>query len=101
MPVHGSFGKGLATGGTRATWWYLGDTPSVIDRDACEFHTPKMATSNNILAIAEPDGMASKAYTDPTIFEAEMERIFRRAWIFVRRAKCQTGKLLAHLDGRR
>ena len=83
MPVHGSFGKGLATGGTRATWWYLGDTPSVIDRDACEFHTPKMATSNNILAIAEPDGMASKAYTDPTIFEAEMERIFRRAWIFV------------------
>ena len=42
-----------------------------------------MATSNDILAIADPDGMASKAYTDPTIFEAEMERIFRRAWIFV------------------
>ena len=55
----------------------------MIDRQECEFHTPSMLTLNDIAAISEPGGMASRAYTDPIIFEAEMERIFRRAWIFV------------------
>ena len=55
----------------------------MIDRTACEFHTPKMFTLDDILASADSDSMASRAYTDATIFGAEMERIFRRAWIFV------------------
>ena len=55
----------------------------MIDGVASEFHTLTMLSSNEISAIAQPDGMAARAYTDPHIFEAEMDCIFRSAWVFV------------------
>ena len=42
-----------------------------------------MFTSNDITKHTQTKGMLSSAYTDPDIFNIEMERIFRRAWIFV------------------
>ena len=42
-----------------------------------------MKDQPDINDIARPDGMAARAYTDPNVFALEMERIFRRAWIFV------------------
>ena len=42
-----------------------------------------MNENNEIEGIAGPEGMQASAYTDPAIFDMEMERIFGRAWIFV------------------
>lgn len=42
-----------------------------------------MLNDTEITAIAGPSGMMARAYTDTAIFTLEMERIFRRAWIFV------------------
>ena len=42
-----------------------------------------MNENNKVEGIAEPEGMQASAYTDPAIFDMEMERIFGRAWIFV------------------
>ena len=55
----------------------------MIDPLADGFHTPAMLSQDDISHIAQPDGMAARAYTDADIFDAEMERIFRRAWTFV------------------
>ena len=46
-------------------------------------YTRNVYTNNEIEAIASPEGMHAVAYTDPAIFELEMERIFRRVWVFV------------------
>ena len=42
-----------------------------------------MLTIDEINNIASVDGMQARAYTDPAIFELEMDQIFRRAWIFI------------------
>ena len=42
-----------------------------------------MYTNSEIESIANPEGMKALAYTDPEIFDLEMERIFRRVRIFV------------------
>src|SRR3979411_3555488 len=45
-----------------------------------------MATSldlRSIDALVEPGRVHRRVYTDPEIFELEMERIFGRAWLFV------------------
>jgi phenylpropionate dioxygenase-like ring-hydroxylating dioxygenase large terminal subunit len=42
-----------------------------------------MLTVDQINNIAGVDGMKARAYTDPEIFDLEMDRIFRRAWIFI------------------
>ncbi len=44
---------------------------------------PAMNDQLDIDRIASPEGMGASAYTDPAIFELEMQRIFRRAWIFI------------------
>lgn len=40
-------------------------------------------TLQNISDLAQPDRVHADLYTDPAIFELEMERLWRRAWIFV------------------
>ncbi|MFP6713468.1 MAG: Rieske 2Fe-2S domain-containing protein [Rhodospirillales bacterium] len=42
-----------------------------------------MLTIDQINNIAGVDGMKARAYTDPEIFDLEMDRIFRCAWIFI------------------
>ena len=42
-----------------------------------------MITNADIDTIASANGMLARAYTDGDLFDLEMERIFRRAWIFV------------------
>ena len=42
-----------------------------------------MLTVDQINNIAGVDGMKARAYTDPEIFDLEMDRIFRCAWIFI------------------
>ncbi len=42
-----------------------------------------MITRAEIDDIARPEGMAARAYTDPVLFNLEIERIFSRAWIYV------------------
>ncbi|MDB5364595.1 MAG: ribosomal subunit interface protein, partial [Rhodospirillales bacterium] len=37
----------------------------------------------SIAALVEPDRVHKAVYTDPALFEIEMERIFGRAWIYV------------------
>lgn len=40
-------------------------------------------SADEIRALVRPDHVHQRVYTDPTIFELEMERIFGRAWLFV------------------
>ena len=40
-------------------------------------------TTEQISAMVEPDRAHRKAYTDPEIFDLEMERIFERTWIYM------------------
>ena len=40
-------------------------------------------TNEEISALVEPDRAHRKAYTDEGLFELEMERIFKRAWVYV------------------
>ena len=40
-------------------------------------------TTEEIAGLVEPDRAHRKAYTDPDIFDMEMERIFERTWIYV------------------
>jgi benzoate/toluate 1,2-dioxygenase alpha subunit len=44
-----------------------------------------MATngSDGLAALVEPGRVHRRVYSDPDVFEAEMERIFGRAWLFV------------------
>jgi phenylpropionate dioxygenase-like ring-hydroxylating dioxygenase large terminal subunit len=42
-----------------------------------------IATDNGIAQLVEPCRMHRRVYTDPAIFELEMERIWGRAWIFI------------------
>ena len=37
----------------------------------------------DVTDVARDEGMGARAYTDQAVFDLEMERIFRRAWIFV------------------
>lgn len=39
--------------------------------------------STEIAALVEPDRVHRRVYADPAIFEAEMERIFGRTWVYV------------------
>jgi len=49
-----------------------------------QIHTLEaMITNADIDTIASANGMLARAYTDADLFDLEMERIFRRAWIFV------------------
>ena len=41
------------------------------------------ATPDEIDALVQPGRVHRRVYTDPQIFELEMERIFGRAWVFV------------------
>ena len=54
-----------------------------FDLSLTEFHTCVMLKNSEIAAIAGPNGMMARAYTDSAIFTLEMERIFQRAWVFV------------------
>jgi benzoate/toluate 1,2-dioxygenase alpha subunit len=40
-------------------------------------------TPNHIADLVEPGRVHRRLYTDPQIFDAEMERLFGRAWLFV------------------
>lgn len=40
-------------------------------------------TAPNLGAMVEPDRVHTALYTDPAIFDAEMERIFSRTWVWV------------------
>src|SRR2546430_13305430 len=40
-------------------------------------------TSADIARLIEPGRIHRRVYTDPDIFELELERIFGRAWLFV------------------
>lgn len=40
-------------------------------------------SDSELAALVEPDRMHRKAYTNPEIFELEMERIFERQWISI------------------
>lgn len=40
-------------------------------------------TTEQIAALVEPDRAHRKAYTDPEIFDLEMERIFERTWVYM------------------
>ena len=40
-------------------------------------------TSKDISALVEPDRAHRKAYTDPDLFQLEMERIFETIWVYV------------------
>lgn len=40
-------------------------------------------STNNIAQLIEPGRIHRRVYTDPTIFDLEMERLFGRAWLFV------------------
>jgi benzoate/toluate 1,2-dioxygenase subunit alpha len=40
-------------------------------------------TTNNISQFIEPGRIHRRVYTDPAIFDLEMERLFGRAWLFV------------------
>jgi len=42
-----------------------------------------IATDNRLAQLVEPCRMHRSIYTDPAIFELEMERIWGRAWIFI------------------
>ena len=40
-------------------------------------------TTNNLSQLIEPGRVHRRVYTDPAIFDLEMERLFGRAWLFV------------------
>ena len=40
-------------------------------------------TTEQLAGLVEPDRAHRKAYTDPEIFDLEMERIFERTWIYI------------------
>jgi phenylpropionate dioxygenase-like ring-hydroxylating dioxygenase large terminal subunit len=40
-------------------------------------------STNNILQLIEPGRIHRRVYTDPKIFDLEMDRLFGRAWLFV------------------
>ena len=40
-------------------------------------------TSAELREMVQPDRVHRAIYTDPAIFEIEMEKIFRRAWLYV------------------
>ncbi|HTW88225.1 MAG TPA: Rieske 2Fe-2S domain-containing protein [Candidatus Binataceae bacterium] len=42
-----------------------------------------MASKINYHALVKPDRVHSRLYTDPAIFDEELERIFHRGWVFV------------------
>jgi phenylpropionate dioxygenase-like ring-hydroxylating dioxygenase large terminal subunit len=42
-----------------------------------------MTSSESLRSLVQPGRVHRRLYTDPTIFEAEMERIFGAAWIYV------------------
>ena len=39
-------------------------------------------TTKQLAGLVEPDRAHRKAYTDPEIFDLEMERIFERTWVY-------------------
>ena len=39
--------------------------------------------SDEIARLIEPGRIHRRVYTDPALFELEMERVFGRAWLFV------------------
>lgn len=45
--------------------------------------TPTIASKADISAMVEPDRVHKRCYTDQAIFDAEIERIFERTWIYV------------------
>jgi phenylpropionate dioxygenase-like ring-hydroxylating dioxygenase large terminal subunit len=54
------------------------------DHHILEFMNEQPGRFNiDIADVARDEGMGACAYTDQAIFDLEMERIFRRAWIFV------------------
>ena len=40
-------------------------------------------TTEQLAGLVEPDRAHRKAYTDPEIFDLEMDRIFERTWIYI------------------
>lgn len=44
---------------------------------------PERPTADDIRSLVRPDHVHRRAYADPTVFELEQERIFRRLWIYV------------------
>lgn len=42
-----------------------------------------MTTNDEIASLVRPDSVHKRVYTDPEIFDLEMERIYGRAWIYV------------------
>ena len=40
-------------------------------------------TTEQLAGLVEPDRAHRKAYTDPEIFDLEMERIFEHTWIYI------------------
>jgi hypothetical protein len=40
-------------------------------------------TNETLASLVRPDSVHKRVYTDPQIFELEMQRIYGRAWIYV------------------
>src|SRR5262249_9447085 len=50
---------------------------------ASDEHPMRNGNADDIAKLIEPGRVHRDVYTDPDIFELEMERIFGRAWLFV------------------
>lgn len=59
-------------------------TPTQIaPRQATPFWKPRNPTHDDLRSLVQEGRVHSRVYTDPVIFELEIERIFHRSWVYV------------------
>src|SRR5262249_48165001 len=61
----------------------LATTPRTRMRAKRDSEHSEMHNGHDIAKLIEPGRVHRDVYTDPDVFELEMERIFSRAWLFV------------------